>query len=129
MPRIHFVTSGCTVEFDAGTEVNILRVAVRDDCGVPYRCASGNCGTDRVLVLAGEEHLSPVRKKERDRLGDDVDAGWRLACQTYTSGDVDVAWAAAGGPPLGERAALRLREKWLAPEDAEDGAEEGTNVG
>lgn len=109
MPRIEFRTSGRTVELGDREEVNLLRTSIRHDCGVPYKCASGNCGTDRVLVEQGAEHLSRIRPKERDRLGDDVDRGYRLACQTYVSGDVTVSWDAA---PVAESA--RLRERWLA---------------
>lgn len=119
MPAITFRTSGRTVEFDADSEVNLLRVAIRNDCGVPYKCASGNCGTDRVLVESGQEHLSPLRRKERDRLGDDVERGYRLACQTYTSGDVTISWDEGSAPELSTRAAERLRERWLeVPDDA-----------
>ena len=109
MPTIEFRTSGRTVELGDGEEVNLLRTSIRHDCGVPYKCASGNCGTDRVLVERGAEHLSRIRPKERDRLGDDVDRGYRLACQTYVSGDVTVSWDTA---PVTESS--RLRERWLA---------------
>jgi ferredoxin len=117
MPRITYATSGRHVDFEDGTEVNVLRVAIRHDCGLPYKCASGNCATDRVLVLDGAQNLSPVRKKEVDRLGDDVERGYRLACQTYASGDVTVAWDGADAPALPERAAEKLRERWLAGDD------------
>jgi ferredoxin len=118
MPHIEFRTSGCVVEFADGTEVNILRVAIRRSCGVPYKCASGNCGTDRVHVEAGGEHLSPVRPKERERLGDLVDDGWRLACQTYAAGDVTVTWD-PDQRPLEGRAAEKLQERWLSAADDE----------
>lgn len=118
MPSIEFRTSGCRVDFEHGAEVNLLRVAIRNDCGVPYKCASGNCGTDRVLVEAGQEHLSPVRRKERERLGDAVEHGWRLACQTYATGDVTLSWD-PDQRPLEGRAAERLRERWLAAADDE----------
>lgn len=119
MPTIRFATSDREVTFDDGSDVNILRVAIRNDCGVPYRCASGNCGTDRVHVDAGAEHLSPVRPKERDRLGDLIDQGWRLACQTYASGDVTVSWDPDQKALLGDRAQAKLRERWLAVPDEE----------
>lgn len=119
MPTIRYATSGREVTFDEGTEVNLLRVAIRHDCGVPYRCASGNCGTDRVHVDDGAEHLSPLRPKERDRLGDLVERGWRLACQTYVSGDVTVSWDPDQQPVLNERAQAKLRERWLAAPDEE----------
>lgn len=124
MPTITFATSGRAVDFDDGSEVNLLRVAIRHDCGVPFRCASGNCGTDRVHVDAGAEHLSPIRPKERDRLGELIDAGWRLACQTYSSGDVTLSWDPAQQALLPERAQEKLRERWLSVPD-----EEGSDVG
>jgi ferredoxin len=117
MPTIDFRTSGCTVDFEEGSEVNLLRVAIRHECGVPYRCASGNCGTDRVHVEAGAENLSPVRRKERDRLGELIDQGWRLACQTYTSGDLTVTWSPDQKPLENERAAEKLRDRWLSQPD------------
>lgn len=126
MPAIHYLPTGRSIEFESGTEANLLRVAIRNDCGVPYRCASGNCGTDRVFIESGAEHLSPVRRKERDRLGDDVDHGWRLACQTYTSGDVALSWGEPAASVLPERAAAKLRERWLSqPDDAASAGDGG----
>ena len=119
MPTITFATSGRTVDFDDDSEVNLLRVAIRHDCGVPYRCASGNCGTDRIHIDAGAEQLSPVRAKERDRLGELIDAGWRLACQTYASGDVTLSWDPDQQALLPERAQAKLRERWLSAPDEE----------
>lgn len=110
MPTIWYRTSDRKVEFEEGDEVNLLRVAIRNDCGVPFKCASGNCGTDAVLVEAGAEHLSRVRPKERDRLGGAVDNGYRLACQTYASGDVTVSW----DPDQTGTHSERLKQKWLA---------------
>src|SRR6266540_3410667 len=109
MPSISFRTSGIIVEFPEGDEVNLLRTSIRNDYGVPYKCASGNCGTDRVLVEEGAENLSRIRPKERDRLGDAVESGYRLACQTYVSGDVTLSWEA-----VDDTANERLRERWLA---------------
>ena len=92
MPRIYFKTVEQYVEFAEGEEVNVLRMAIRADCDVPWQCASGNCGTDRLVVEEGAENLDPPRRRERARLGDLLDAGYRLACQTYTRGDVTVSW-------------------------------------
>jgi ferredoxin len=126
VPTIRFVTSDRVVDFDDGTEVNLLRTAIRNECGVPYKCASGNCGTDRVHVESGAANLSPVRRKERDRLGTLVDEGWRLACQTYTSGDVALSWDPDQKALPPGRAADRLREKWASGEaEVEETADVG----
>jgi ferredoxin len=118
MPRIRFETSDREVSFPDGDEVNLLRVAIRNECGIPFKCASGNCGTDRVRVLEGADRLIPPRRRERDRLGELADQGYRLACQTYVSGDVTVAW----DPDQRELEASgkvydRLRQVWLATPD------------
>lgn len=70
-----------------------------------------------------------MRTKERDRLSDDVDRGWRLACQTYTSGDVTISWGEPVGPALSGRAAEKLRERWLAAPDDEGETGAGSHVG
>ena len=118
MPRIRFDTSDREVSFADGDEVNLLRVAIRNECGIPFKCASGNCGTDRVRVLEGAHHCVPARRRERERLGELLDEGYRLACQTYVSGDVSVAW----DPDQTEmeasgRAYDRLRQVWLSKAD------------
>ena len=75
-------------------------------------------------IESGAENLSPVRRKERDRLGELVDEGWRLACQTYTAGDVALSWDPDQTALPPGRAADRVREKWLSGE-----AEETADVG
>jgi ferredoxin len=108
VPTIWFRTSDTKVTFEE-EEVNLLRLAIRARVPVPFKCASGNCGTDRVFVEEGAENLSRLRPKERDRLGDDVDRGYRLACQTYASGDVTLSW----DPDQKGTDSERLRQKWI----------------
>jgi len=118
MPVIRFATSDREIEFPEGEEVNILRVAIRNHCGLPFKCASGLCGTDRFTVVEGAEHLSAPRKRERDRLGDLIDQGVRLACQTYTSGDCTIIWDAdQRGIDEDSQAGRRLRAEWLSEDD------------
>ena len=135
MPTIRYLTTNCAVDFDDGEDVNMLRVAIRNEVGVPYRCASGNCGTDRVHVEEGAENLSAPRKRERERLGPLLDEGWRLACQTYAEGDCAVSWD-PDQKPLDERAVdrslpsaanERLRKRWLSEDDGagSDAARQG----
>lgn len=118
MPRIHFKTSDTSYEFPEGAEVNILRTSIRGECGVPWRCASGNCGTDRVLVEEGQEFLSPARRRERERLGDLLDQGYRLACQTYALGDITISWdPTQKGLDEDTEAGRRLKKRWLGVMD------------
>jgi ferredoxin len=110
VPTVWYRTSDTKVTFEEDDEVNLLRAAIRNDCGLPYKCASGNCGTDAILIESGAEHLSRVRPKEHDRLGELIARGYRLACQTYASGDVVVSW----DPDRKGLDNERLRERWLA---------------
>jgi ferredoxin len=119
VPSITFATSSRSVEFEDGDEVNVLRVSIRYGCGVPFKCASGNCGTDRLFVEAGAENLSPVRRKERERLGADVDRGYRLGCQTYATGDVTVSWDPDRVPVLSARGQEKLATRWLSAADTD----------
>jgi ferredoxin len=125
MPSITFLTSGVAVEFDPSDDVNLLRVAIRNECGVPFRCASGNCGTDRVKVVAGAENLSTPRRRERDLLGERLLAeGYRLACQTYVDGDVSIEWDPSQKALTG-RAGELLEQKLLATDETRPAEGEG----
>lgn len=127
MPVIRFTTSDRSIEFPDGDDVNLLRVSIRNECGVPYKCASGNCGTDRVMIDEGRENLSAPRKRERDRLGPLLDEGWRLACQTYVGGNCAISWdpeqkpldASAVDRALPNKVDERIRQKWLSGKDTD----------
>jgi uncharacterized 2Fe-2S/4Fe-4S cluster protein (DUF4445 family) len=71
-------------------------------------------------MLEGAEHCDPPRRRERDRLGELLGQGYRLACQTYVRGDISVAW----DPDQTEmeasgRAYDRLKQVWLSKADTE----------
>lgn len=117
MPIIRFTTSDKEVEFPEGDEVNLLRIAIRNDCEIPFKCASGNCGTDRVRVEDGAENCIAPRRRERERLGELLEQGYRLACQTYVKGDVSIAWDPDQTAMSGGAAYDRLKQVWLAKED------------
>jgi ferredoxin len=119
MPTIRFDTSDKEVEFEDGEDINVLRVSIRNDCGVPWKCASGMCGTDRIRVVEGAENLEAPRRREKDRLGPLLDEGVRLACQTYATGNVTVVWDPdQQGLDEDSKAGKRLKAKWLEDEDA-----------
>jgi ferredoxin len=118
MAVIRFETSDREIELPEGDDVNLLRFAMRHEVGLPWKCASGLCGTDRVLIVEGAEHLSPPRRREKDRLGDLIDEGVRLACQTYVSGPCTVVWDPdQRGIDEDSEAGKRLKARWLAGED------------
>jgi ferredoxin len=92
MAKIHYHTSGKKIEFETGTETNLLATSIRHQCDIPYRCGGGLCGTCKVLVEEGAENLTKIRKQEIERLGDQLDKGYRLACMTFAVDDVKISW-------------------------------------
>jgi ferredoxin len=88
---VTFVTSGLTVRTPANG--NLLRISLREKGGIPFKCGGGLCGTCRCHIDAGIEHTDAIKPKERKHLTpDDLLAGYRMACQTFLSGDVSVSW-------------------------------------
>jgi len=72
---------------------NLLRVSLREKGGIPFKCGAGICGTCRCKIESGLEHADKVKQKERKHLTDeDIANGYRMACQTFVSGDVAVSW-------------------------------------
>ena len=92
--RVTFVTNAMkTVSAAAGS--SLLRVSLREKGGIPWKCGGGLCGTCRCLIEAGREHVDAVKPKERKHLSEaELAAGYRMACQTFVSGDVSVSWSA-----------------------------------
>lgn len=119
MPEIRFKTSGLSAEFPEGTDVNLLRLAIRHDVPLPWKCGGGRCGTDRVLIEEGAENLDPPRRRERERLGPLLEQGYRLACQTYAFGDVSLSWNPEQ-KGLDEDSAryAKLKARWLSETDS-----------
>lgn len=92
MITITFVTNGGKTVTAPGNS-NLLRISLREKGGIPFKCGAGLCGTCRCHFDSGIEHADAVKAKERKHLTDaDIAAGYRMACQTFVSGDVAVSW-------------------------------------
>ena len=98
MIKVTFVTNnGKTVT--APENSNLLRVSLREQGGIPFKCGGGLCGTCRCRIESGIEHTDAIKPKERRHLTEeDFSRGFRMACQTFLTGDVSVSWV-----PLSER--------------------------
>ena len=89
---------GSEVVVEVSAAISILNTLMRE--GVPIKHVCGGkaiCGTCRFKVIDGHRFLSPIRERERirlDALGNPKDV--RLACQTYTYGDVTIEIVLAG---------------------------------
>jgi ferredoxin len=72
---------------------NLLRVSLRAQGGIPFKCGGGICGTCRCRIETGRENTDAVKPKERNHLSeDDLAQGYRMACQTFVLGDISVSW-------------------------------------
>lgn len=94
MPFITFITNNNKIiEYDGNT--NLLRTSMRYEGGIPFRCGGGICGTCKCKIEDGVENTDKVKKHETKRLTkEEIEGGYRLACQTFISGDVSVTWDA-----------------------------------
>ena len=105
MINITFITNA-NKTVTAEENSNLLRVSLRQQGGIPFKCGGGICGTCRCLIEVGIENTDKVKNKERKHLTDaDLAAGYRMACQTFVTGDVSVSWkvpekAAAARPSV-----------------------------
>lgn len=55
-----------------------------------YKCGMGYCGTCACQVIAGGDKLPPPNWKERKRLGEHVEDGYRLVCQLWLTDDIEM---------------------------------------
>ncbi len=90
--QITFLSNGSKC-VEAPPNSNLLRVSLREKGGIPFKCGGGLCGTCRCRVEIGREHTDEVKQKERRHLSpEDLENGYRMACQTFINGDVSVSW-------------------------------------
>jgi ferredoxin len=55
-----------------------------------YGCGMGKCAKCACRVIKGAEHLPEPNWKEKQRLGDRLDEGYRLICQLWLSHDIEI---------------------------------------
>ena len=89
MPKITFMPAGNSFEVAAGT--TILVSAIQNGLQLRHDCTEAICGTDRVRIVSGKEHLSAMNDNEELTL-EMMNAGpdERLACVARIAGDVTV---------------------------------------
>jgi ferredoxin len=73
---------------------NLLRVSLREQGGIPFKCGGGVCGTCKCRIERGLEYTDAIKPKERKHLSEaQLAQGYRMACQTFVvRGDVAVSW-------------------------------------
>jgi ferredoxin len=113
---VTFITNGGkTVSAPANS--NLLRVSLREQGGIPFKCGGGLCGTCRCRIESGLENTDAIKPKERKHLTEaDFAQGYRMACQTFLNGDVSVSWV-----PLAERRPAPARPVAEVPSGSQAG--------
>jgi ferredoxin len=92
MIEVIFVTNN-NKTVTAPENSNLLRVSLREQGGIPFKCGGGLCGTCKCKIEKGLENTDAIKTKERKHLTDEqLQAGYRMACQTFLTGNVSVAW-------------------------------------
>ena len=92
MIQITFLSNNAKV-VSAPEGGNLLRISLREQGGIPFKCGGGLCGTCKCRVESGLEHTDAIKAKERRHLSDEeLKQGWRMACQTFVNGDIAVSW-------------------------------------
>lgn len=56
-----------------------------------YGCGMGKCSKCMCKVLQGAEHLAEPNWKEKKQLGEQLGAGFRLACQLWIHDDIELS--------------------------------------
>lgn len=109
MIQVTFLTNNGKVA-SAPENSNLLRVSLREQGGIPFKCGGGLCGTCKCRIEQGLEHTDAIKPKERKHLTEEqFKAGYRMACQTFLNGDVSVSWV-----PMAERGVASLRVEPVA---------------
>jgi len=99
---VTFVTNAMKTVTAPGSS-NLLRISLREQGGIPFKCGGGLCGTCRCLIERGRENTDAVKPKERRHLTEeDLARGYRMACQTFVNGDIAVSWVPRGAAGSGK---------------------------
>jgi ferredoxin len=89
---VTFLSNGGKVA-RAPVNSNLLRVSLREQGGIPFKCGGGLCGTCKCRIESGLENTDEIKPKERKHLSaEDFKNGYRMACQTFVKGNVSVSW-------------------------------------
>ena len=87
MPKITF--SHTNESFDVAEGTSFLEFCQEQTVPQDFGCTVGSCGTCRVVVESGAEHVNPIDDEEQETVEMCTDAeGARLGCRLVINGDV-----------------------------------------
>lgn len=88
--KVRVIRGGKAHEITLYEGENLLDGALERGVQLEYSCKKGKCDTCTVKVLSGRENLSEPTAGEKNVLGEQLEQGKRLSCQTYVKGPVEV---------------------------------------
>lgn len=89
--RIHFLLEDMIVEAPVDTAFDDIVNASGAD--VTFGCKNGTCGTCRIKVVDGAEHISAMEREEKDFLESlGSSTAERLGCQIKIKGDCKIEY-------------------------------------
>jgi ferredoxin len=99
MPHIHVRNTGEIIETNLVTSIlvslQLNRVPIHNVCG-----GRAKCGKCVIRIVKGSEYLTRKREREINRLKMiKAEEQTRLACQTYTRGDIEIEILNIGEKP------------------------------
>lgn len=81
-PLVRIRQRGREYEVRSVPAQTLLTAALSQGVPLAYKCLQGDCGRCTVQLLAGSLALREPGDKEREKLGDKLAQGYRLACQS-----------------------------------------------
>jgi len=79
---------GKSITVKSGSSENLLKAALENGIQWPYNCRVGSCGTCRCKLVGGK--IKPLNDFSYVLSGEELDAGYILACQTMLKSDIEV---------------------------------------
>jgi ferredoxin len=94
MPTVVFHKDGQAYRGEIAENTNLVVRAAIKQFPYPhlsYGCGMGKCGKCACRIVSGAERLAAPNWKEKQRLGERLDHGYRLVCQLWLSHDIEVS--------------------------------------
>lgn len=79
---IRLIQNGKKFEVKPRSGQTLLQIAMSQAIPLDYKCQKGTCGRCTVKIIEGESQLSTPNQKEQKTLNNQLQAGYRLACQS-----------------------------------------------
>ncbi len=80
-PEITFSQNKTSYSILPQKNYTLLDAALEQGKTIDYKCTKGSCGRCVVKILNGQSHLSRLNDKEKEKLKEATEEGYRLACQ------------------------------------------------